>query len=162
MGFFIRDESLLYNSSSISSLTYDDLQTPYNETTLRAGSPVVVFGNDGDCFILDEVSSDDNGTDVVFEYETIDFTVPEVHQSLLGRWIEVEFDARGEEVEVSYSSTNGSAFTSIGSVTLTGQFERQKLYFDTTSEKIRLKFSSTGKYFQIRWIRIWGKPKGPR
>lgn len=132
------------------------------EETEQLNFPIRAFGtNDGDVFLITESALTDDGTEVEQTYETMDFTIPEVFHSTFGRWGELEFEAFGDSVDVSYSLDKGASFTSLGTTTLTPSPQSYVIPYDVSSRVLRFRFQTTG-YFGLRWVRTWVRIGGPR
>jgi hypothetical protein len=114
-------------------------------------SPTYVFGdNSGQTIYGDRSVSNDNGVAIDGRFETIDF-VGETFERYK-RWLQFDFWGKGNEVTVSYSTDEGSTWTSLGATTLTGTWTPYRLYFDVYSEKIRFRFqnNTASETFHVR------------
>lgn len=125
--------------------------------------PVRVFGDaSGNVYLQTEGVFSDAGTDSLGFYETNDFTVPQEFLSTLGRWGEIEFQAKGDSVKVVAKTNIGVTDTVIEeSLTLDGEFQTYRLPIDLTSRTLRVRFEFTG-YFELRWCRNWVKEAAQR
>jgi hypothetical protein len=162
MGEKVREATLLYSSGSLVGLSYLDMTGSYNSAGARAGFPTRMIAIDGEVFRNDDIVSRDGDAVIRGSYETVDFTSPEGFQSQSTRWIELEVDAKGNEVLIEASSDKGQTWKVLKDLSLASQWRTYKIRFDMTSETLRLRFfndlmSST---FAIRWIRLWGRPGG--
>ena len=164
MGSFSRDISLRYNSSVLVGVTYNACNFTYNQATVKGGFPLRVFGTEsGRVCLCDELVTSDAGEAIDSHYDTIDFTIPGEYQSAIARWIELEFEARGFETSVLYSTNQGKSFQSIEDVALTGDWKRYKVFFDVSSDNMRFRFTNAclNSKFSVRWLRVWLRPGGP-
>jgi hypothetical protein len=124
--------------------------------------PVRVFGDASGYVYLDSESVlSDNGSTQDGHYETMDFTVPQEFLSALGRWGEIEFEARGDSVDVYTSAERGGTNLLVESVTLSAPIKTYRLPIDITSRTLRIRFEFTGD-FLLRWVRAWVKPAATR
>lgn len=164
MGDFSRDITLTYDSSVLAGVTYNACNFTYNQGTVKGGFPLRVFGTEsGRVAVCDDLLTSDADEPIQAHYDTIDFTIPQEYQSSLARWIELEIDAKGFEVLISYSKNEGRSYTEIKNLDLTGEWKKYKVFFDTMSATLRFRFSNlcVNSKFSIRWIRVWLRPGGP-
>jgi hypothetical protein len=123
--------------------------------------PVRVFGDAFGCVYIDSESVlDDNGASQDGHYETIDFTVPESFLSQYGRWGEIEFEARGDSVDVLTSKDYGGSPDLVETISL-GPMSVQRIPIDIHSRTLRVRFEFTGD-FELRWVKLWVKPAASR
>lgn len=164
-GFFInRAESLTWEDTSweTTNMPWSDEVGSWGEEAEQRQFPIRTFGtNDGDVFLITEGVLNDNGTQFAQRYDTMDFTVPEMFQSLLGRWGQLELEISGSPTEVSYSVDQGRNFVLLGTVTPDSTPSYRQLPFDVSTRNLRFRFSSLAN-FTLRWIRTWVKSGGPR
>lgn len=164
MGDFSRDVTLTYDSSTLVGVTYNACNFTYNQGTVKGGFPLRVFGTqDGRVAVCDDLLTADASESIEAYYDTIDFTVPTSYQSQFARWIELEVDAKGFEVLVSYSVNEGQSYTEIQNLELIGSWQKYKIPFDVMSKTLRFRFSNlcVNSKFELRWIRVWLRPGGP-
>jgi hypothetical protein len=122
-----------------------------------------VFGSGSDVFLLSSAASSDNGEDIESFWDSVDFTVPGAHRSFKSRWQEIELELRGTSVDVQYSTDGGLTFTDIETLTLTPTFDTYRVFFDTTSDRMRIRLRSDGTdAFELQWLRVWYRPGAAR
>ncbi len=143
-------------------MTWGEELGPWGTEGEQVEFPVRVLGaSTGDVFLVTEGVFKDNGTDVEEVYETMDFVLPS-YQSQLGRTIELEFEAWGTRVDVSYSLDKGQSYTTlVEDLALTSVPTYYKQPFDGTSRTVRIKFRSL-ENFALSQVRVWVNPGGPR
>lgn len=131
------------------------------------GDIVTLVGDDaGIVYRMSLASTNDDAAAIDQYFQTMDF-VP-AGREYQDRWIHylaVSFEALGNSsanVVVSYSTDEGSNWTTIGTQTLTTGWARYKLDFSVNCRKIRLRFrnNTSAKYFNLRWIGLHAVPRG--
>lgn len=171
-GFFInRAETLTWEDASWepANTPWEDELGSWGEEGEQLNFPIRTFGtNEGEVFIITESVINDYGALAEQRYDTMDFTIPEAFHSTIGRWGELEFEASGSGMGVSFSTDKGQSYVDASkvpqyeeAVTLTATPEYYRIPIDFSSRTLRVKFSS-GVDFALRWIRLWVRPGGPR
>lgn len=127
------------------------------EETSEVGFPIRAYGTSDGYVLLCVESPTDDGEPITFVYETKSFELPDVSLSLPGRWIEIEFDASGGDVTVSYATLSGT--TVVGTVEAGQGLVTRRLPIDVVAPTISVQLSSTNP-LEVRWIRVWGKSGG--
>lgn len=124
--------------------------------------PIRCFGDpDGNVFLCTEGILSDDGTIERQAYHTMDFTVPEAFHSLLGRWLEIEFEALGGSVGVYTSVDHGRTLVLVEEVTLSDDYTAYRMNIDLVSRNLRIRFDSEDSYYNLRWVRVWVRSAGP-
>ena len=125
--------------------------------------PVRVFGNTaGEVFLVSEGAAQDDGDAFTMHYDTIDFTVPQIFQSVFGRWGEIEFEAKGENVDILVSKDLGASFETIeADKVINGSYKTYIVPIDVSARTLRVRFQTT-KLFRLRWVRLWVRDGGAR
>lgn len=136
------------------------IQTPSTTSTF-AGLVVATTDN---MYIRSASLHSDSTAAIESYWETPDLTVPQSFQSVYGRWLEVEFEASGTALTVSYSTDRGNSWVVVDTVDLSSTPAHQKLYFDTSARTLRLRFtqSDLDGWFALGWYRVWLRPGGAR
>lgn len=164
-GFFVnRAETVTWEDTSWepANMPWEDEVGSWGEEAEQLSFPIRTFGTGaGDVFLITEGVLEDNGTAVEQRYDTMDFTIPQIFQSLLGRWAQVEFEAQGDTVELLYSTDQGRNFTSLGTTTLGETQGYFQIPIDVSGRTLRFRFKSLTD-FALRWIRTWVRPGGSR
>lgn len=145
------------------NVTIDDLVGTINQQNWRfdsralfGGAEIAVYGDSsGNVYKHDNASLDDDGTKISSYFESKDFyfDTPDGRD----RVMEVLFEAKGNSVDVSYSSDSGTTWSDATTFTLTSSFAEYRLEVDTVIRRFRLKFanSNTEETFSIRWFQIF-------
>jgi hypothetical protein len=157
MGFFTADSALAWNSASITNLTWAQAAGLWNQGSTNQGFPKRILGHSTKVSVADNTVLDDDAVAVDASWESLDFTVPREFLSEFGRWIEIEFEARGTSLDVSLSTDKGSTFVLSSSVTLDGAWTRYRVFIDEVSPTLRVKLSSSAVSvdWEVRWLRLW-------
>lgn len=125
----------------------------------------LVIGTDsGRTNVVSQIS-DDNGTAINFQWDTPDFTLPQIYESQYARWIEIEFEALGTSVDIYYSTDFGTNFTLAKTVTLSSSIRAQyRVPIDANSRTLRVRFvcDTVGGVIDLNWFRLWLRPGGAR
>lgn len=170
-GYFIRDSSLLWSSPGFGDVPWNQLGVRWNDNSTKQGFPLLIFGSGSVVYIMDGVSSDDNGVAVSASIDTVDFTVPQEYISENGRWTEVEMELKGSSVVVQYSTDQGLTWSNFGGSDvgytggvqlLTTEFERYRFFLLVSSKFLRVRISNSevGGNFERRFFRAWVQPSG--
>jgi hypothetical protein len=160
-GYASRNTTDLWNSETNMAWLDDAGFWKMGET--RKDYPVRVMGSDGTFWFCDEASYTDNSVAVESTWESIDFSLPQIYQSVDARFQEIELELQGGSVDVYYSTDQGSSWTSAGTLTLTSAWARHKAYIDTVGKtfRVRLVSTETTSSFKMRWLRVWFIPGSP-
>jgi len=162
-GSWTRDSSISWDSPSIASEKWNTIRGTWDQGSLKSNFPTRVMGDAlGNIFLADDLHLNDNGEAIDGIYETPDFHLPREYQSQLGRWFELEYEAAGNTVEVSYSTDQGKTFSDPETKTLDTPFLWYRSFFDVTSPLLRIRFQdrTVGGAFSLRWMRIWYRAQG--
>lgn len=125
--------------------------TRWNSVTNLSMNPVVAFGfSDGVTAKRTANSNDDLGVAVDSKIETKDFTSIDAGTTdidTIMRWKGMEVWAKGDSVEVLYSSDGGSTWTSAGTLALSSTYPGDdaplNVYFDVVSSRLRIRFTNS-------------------
>ena len=139
------------------------MDLPYSQGSIKGGFPVRVFGStNGRVYLADDTIVNDTTAAVQSYWDTIDFEVPQELQSVLGRWIEVELDAKGWEVDVYYSIDEGQSYVYVSSLALSSVWNKYRVPIDVSSKTLRIRLLNQclNSTFYLRWLRVWVRPGG--
>jgi len=163
-GFFTNHtEELTWEDASWepADMPWEDELGAWAEEAEQLEFPIRCFGTlDGDVFLATEGVLTDDGVAAEQRYETMDFSLPEVYESVFTRWGEIEVEMSGTEVDVAISVDRGRNWTSVETLTLTDSYESYRVPIDYSGRTIRVRFTTTTS-FRLRWVRLWGRPGGP-
>ncbi len=125
----------------------------WNDKLLTTNFPFVVFGtSDGYTLRQNTLVNDDNAVAIDASWESIDFVADKFEN--YHRWLELDFEAKGNTVKVEYSTDYGTTWKSIKTQTLTSDWpvKPYKVYFDVVARNIRFRFSNaiSGETFYLR------------
>lgn len=161
MGWFTRDETIKW--SDLVGTTWAQIDFLWNHGAARTGSSVRVLGTSGGkVHLWDDTEISDNGVAIDAHWDSKDFIVPELYQSIRARWTEIEFEAKGTSVDVYTSISRGSNFVLAKTVTLKTGVDNYKVFINRSEKQMRVRFrnsSATG-WFHLQWIRVWYKAGG--
>jgi hypothetical protein len=125
----------------------------WNEIT-EVNSPIGVIGNAlGYTHKIDGNTPDDDGVAVNGAWESMDFAADEFEK--YKRWLQMDFEAKGNSVTVEYSTDYGSIWHTIKTdFVLTQEWptKHYTIYFDVVARNIRFRFSNKnlGETFYLR------------
>lgn len=173
-GFYINDSvSILWEDAAwepVDSAWGDELGS-WNEEGERLNFPIRVYGTStGQVVLVTEGTLPDCEVPVYQEYHTKDFQASEPVQggglisptSVLGRWGEIEIEAKGSGVIVAYSTDQGSSWTTAATLALTSRWTNYQIPIDVSSRTLRVRFGIIDGLYSLRLIRLWYKPGGPQ
>jgi hypothetical protein len=160
MGFYSLDETLCWNSPRLAGVTWDKLATlKWNDGAGLKGFPVPLLGLANGTVGQLGLLSVDGSTPVTSTWDSIDFTVPELYQSVAARFLELEVEARGGTLLVYVSTDRGANWELVGLLTLKSKMEKYKCWFDKVGKYVRIRLESTTG-FEFDWLRVWFTPGG--
>lgn len=149
----------VYYSSA--SMAWNDLSGTWNAQAFRwddklatSESPLIVFGDtSGNVFRQNLLLHNDNGVAVDGSWESMDFTADKFET--YKRWLQLDFEAKGNSVDIEYSTDYGSTWTSIkNNYALTGDWptSHYRVFFDIVARNIRFRFRNNrvGETFYLR------------
>lgn len=164
-GFFTnRNEEIDWEDASWEEvdMPWEDELGDWLEEGEQLNFPIRTYGtSEGRVILVTEGVLPDRGVAGDQLYDTPDFLIPEVDQTILGRWTEIEFEAWGTNVDVRYSTDQGANRVFAETVQLDGNPQVYRVYIDTIGRSLRVRFISNTE-FKLRWVRVWVKPQGPR
>lgn len=128
--------------------TWDEDTGRWDDGVLQSLFPLTMLGStNGATYKVDPTVNDDAGVAIDAFWESKDFETEVKGQ--LGRWLELELWAKGISCRIEYSTDGGVTWLAFNRspVTLSSEFPSDssplKLYFDTVSSRIRLRFSNS-------------------
>ena len=174
MGTFSRDTFISWANGGTDPWT--DAKIAWQEGTTELGYPIKVVGtSNGKIFLWDDAYMNDDSEPIEHDFTTEQFVVPQLLESMLGRWLQVEFEAQGTDVELEVNtqknvqdSTEGTFVSSSDgenkNVILDGDWKRYKIDIDATGQWCNVKFKNhkSNGWFKLRWIRAFVKAGGVR
>lgn len=157
VGQFSATATIAWNTES-PTLQWNQSAKNWNQGSASSGFPRLVLGGaDSQVYLADDTLYDDGSMAVDASWESIDFTIPRDFLSEFGRWTEIEFEGRGDSLDISISVDKGYSYSSPQTIALDGSWKRKRVYIDSVSQTLRVKVGNktTGQSFEIRWLRVW-------
>jgi len=163
MGLFSREATLRWNSASIADFEWQTPNFAWGQGSIRKGFPTRVMGTADRVFLADDTAQSDAGSNINSYWDSIDFTIPQAFQSQLARWIELELEMQGIEIDIYFSTNEGSSFEYVETLYLEPRWKKHNVFIDQMSEtfRIRLVNNCLNSGWEIRWARLWFQPGGP-
>jgi len=151
----------------LSGTTYGELGgRTYGDFYAQEGRGRLVVGDeDGQVYEMRFDVTDDDGSNITQYYDTpLLYGLPD-YTDQYKRWLEVDFEARGDSVSVLYSTDRGRNFHPLQEVSLdAGEWRHYTVPMDVYSRQLVLRFQNIGTKggFGLRWYQVSGLPRGDR
>ena len=123
--------------------TWEHQMWRWDDNLTTTDSPTAMFGDaDGYTYKNDPFVSNDNDVAIDGAWTSMDFTADKFET--YKRWLQLEFEAKGNNVKVEYSTDFGDTWTTIKTVALSDQWPVKPyvIYFDIVARNIRFRFSN--------------------
>lgn len=162
LGLFSNQGALTWHSSLFDGVSWDEMSLLWNEDVSQTNFPMFTLGGQGKVYLNEIFTSDDGGVGIDAEWVSKDFIVPVEFNTVYGRWLEIEFEAKGTSLEVYVSGDLGVSWTLVDTVTLTDQLLPYKVAIDERAKNLRVRFRDaevTG-YFTLNSLRLWVRSAG--
>jgi hypothetical protein len=162
MGLFSRESTLTWDSPAIADWTWLTPDFSWDQGSIRKGFPTRVMGTSSRVFLADDTSQLDGTATINSYWDSVDFTVPQEFQSSLARWIEIELEMQGIEIDVYISLDEGNTYQFVESLALEARWKKHTVFVDEMSEtfRIRLVNNCPNSNWDLRWCRAWFQPGG--
>lgn len=123
-----------------------------------------VLGSTGGKIFIFQGEINDGGNAIQTTWDTCDFVVPQIYQSQMARWLELEFEALGTSVDVEFSVDQGANWSTPQTVTLAASRGKYLCLIDTTTRTLRFRFTSNAvdSGLKLYWYRTWFRAGGAR
>ncbi|MBI4397042.1 MAG: hypothetical protein HY548_08110 [Elusimicrobia bacterium] len=135
--------------------TWNDMTTTWNADLTRwddvihlALNPTPIFGDNTGVTTERTSAVNDNGSAIDSRFETKDFTAEDLGGEIgqFVRWTALQVWAKGDTLDIEYSTDAGTTYTNITTLTLAADYPTDASplngYFDVTSSMIRFRFSN--------------------
>ena len=147
--------------------TWNEQPTPirWDDVTLEALSSIKLFGTvDGTVQQDDETTNNLIGVAIDGVWETKDFVVGKRYRETLTNWMELNFEARGNTVDVAHSTDQGVTYSAFRTISITAVWKRYGYDFNANSELIRFKFrnNTLGESWEARMLELGYVPASNR
>jgi len=126
----------------------------WDDKLTSTDSSIVILGDSaGKVYKFDSFVHNDNGVAIDGMWQSMDFTADKFEN--YKRWLQVDFEAKGDSVDVDYSTDYGSTWKVIKSnYKLTSDWPAApyRIYFDVVARNIRFRFRNnrSGETFYLR------------
>lgn len=147
--------TIFYQQSSVAvddlPGSVDSLNFRIDDKLLTTDFPIAIIGNDdGYTYKADALVNDDVGVAIDGIWDTPDFAADRFEG--YKRWLQLDFEAKGNSVNVYYSTDLGANWTLIKAKALTNQWVTYRIYFDKVAQYIRFRFrnNTLGETFYLR------------
>jgi len=145
IGAFINSNDLSWNDMTFS---WDSATIIWNSNVNQSLNPVIIFGDSsGNSTSRTPTSRDDDGDAVESVWDTKDFGGEDFGVAdidAIMRWKGLEIWAKGNTMQVYYSTDGGSAWTLAATLDLASDYPTDdaplNVYFDVKSSRIRFRF----------------------
>ncbi len=147
--------------TAISSVVWDDLSGTWNDQHYRwddkltsASAPLYLLGDSsGNILKYDSLVNNDNGVAIDGQWQSMDFAADKFEN--YKRWLQLDFEAKGNSIDISYSTDYGSTWKVIkANYTISDSWPTvpYRVYFDVVARNIRFRFRNnrTGETFFLR------------
>ena len=129
----------------------------FGDSVYSANKRIHLYGtSDGYVRKLD-ISTYNNAGSAIDEYiDTKDFVIGERYKARIGEWFELNFEAKGNNVSIYYSTDAGDTYILLETVTLTNDWARYNIDFDINAQQVRFRFrnNTVSEAFFLRWIEL--------
>lgn len=151
--------------------TWDSDTTAWNDVIYLALNPTVILGDTSGNSTERSAVTDDNGVAVSSYWISKDFSIADIAKDEMGRmvrWSSIQAWAKGNTLQIQYSTDAGSSWTNITTLTLSASYPGDDVplygYFDVVSTQIRFKFSNAvvGESFVLEKFIIEAIPREVR
>lgn len=148
--------------------TWASQTTRWNDVTYLALNPTPMFGDNTGITTRRDATNNDNGTAIDSQWESKDFTAADISEDDMGRlvrWTKLQIWAKGNGVDIEYSTDSGTTYTAITTLTLTSDYPADGspafAYLDVISTKIKFRFSNNtaGESFTLKRFIIEATPR---
>lgn len=164
MGFFSRDSDLRFDSLFCQTTEWIAADFEWVSGSTKRGFPVRVVGAEsGQVYLADDTVVDDDTVIVDAYYDSPDFTVPQEFLSEEARWLEIEMELQGSNIDVYFSSDMGDSYVLVDSIGLDPGWKKYKFPVDVIGKTFRYRIRNNiiGGSLYHRWGRVWLAPGGP-
>ena len=142
--------------------TWDAQTANWDDMNLTTSFAVPVYGDtNGVVYTRDLASHDFAGVAVDAWWDTKDFTSGQDYKRETTSWMELNFDAKGDALDLYYSVDAGVSYRALpmdgsNTITLSSDWDRYEVHMEVYSPQIRFRFrnDTSEETFAVRWIEI--------
>ena len=136
--------------------TWDEQTGRWDDSTLLALAPLNMFGDSSGYVYKDSAVKNLAGNLIDGYWETKDFVTGDGYRRTLTNWMELNFEATGDGVSVSYSADLGVTWSAVTVFTLTDAWVKYNFDFEINSPQVRFRFrnATVSETFELRWVEL--------
>jgi len=147
------------------TMTWDSCTIRWDDSALLALAPLNLFGDtSGRVYKGDALKHNLSGIAIDGWWQTKDFLVGDGYRRELTNWMELNFEAFGNSVGVSYSTDSGDTWSPEKIFPLTNEWALQNYDMEVNSPQIRFRFRNNGmnETFELRMLEVGFLPASDR
>ena len=144
--------------------TYDAQTARWNDSSLLSLAPLNLYG-DGSGYVYKGSNVKNLAGSLIDAYwDTKDFVTGDGYRRTMTNWMELHFEAKGDKVDVCYSTDLGATWSEAKEFTLTDVWVKYNYDFEINSPQIRFRFrnNTISSTFSVRWIEHGFMPASDR
>jgi len=137
--------------------TWDDMTTRWNDSRYESLSPLNIYGDENGIVYADnELSMNNAGVAIDGWWETKDYVVGDGYRRRTTNWMSLGFEARGDTVQVSYSTDLGENFSAPVEFSLESEWKKYRYDLNVNAPQIRFRFRNykASQTFAMRELEI--------
>jgi len=138
-------------------VSWDEVTGRYNDVVYEALAPINLYGDSAGVVYADDESTYDNvGAAIDGWWETKDFVTGTGYRRSITNWMELNFEATGHNVDISYSTDFGVTWSTAVTQALTNVWTQYNYDFEANAPQIRFKFrnATQGETFELRAVEV--------
>lgn len=161
MGLYTNTQQLRWSDFAV---PWSSVSIRWNSRVAQSLSPLLIYGDSsGNSTKRSTTVNNDSGVAIDAQFETKEFTANDFGVSNIDttmRWTGLELWAKGNNVDISYSTDGGTSFTNIGTVSLDSDYPTDasplEVYFDFFSSGAIFRFrnNTLGETFHVKKYQI--------
>jgi hypothetical protein len=156
-GAYVKKESETWHTFGARVATWDTAVGRWNDVIQEVTAPSNLYGNTvGNVFEDLENTYNLVGVAIDGKWETKDLTASDRYRGDVVNWREVNFEASGHTLSISYSSDLGSTWSTPYSITLESAWKMYHYEVNVNSPQIRFRFrnSTVDETFELRHVEV--------
>jgi len=154
-----------WDSIGTATTTWDEMTTRWDDRTNETLSALNLYGNSSGVMYMDNESVLNHVDAAIIAWvDTKDFVVGDAYRRNVTNWMEFNFEARGDSVEVSYSTNLGESYSAPVTFPLTDEWAMYSYHINVNSPQVRFRFKNdtVDETFEVREREIGFIPASDR